>query len=134
MQPPCPLPPVWVISLRRSAERRAYITSHLGRLGLPFELIDAVDGRALAPQELDASYSPQEALRHCGRGLTSGDIGCSLSHLALYRKQLDLGLDEVVVLEDDAVIEPALVEILHARESLPPDWELVSFVRLDSRV
>jgi glycosyl transferase, family 25 len=131
---PCQLPPIWVINLKRSVERRAYITRHLDNLGLPYELIEAVDGRALSPQELAVSSGSREARRLIKRELTPGDVGCSLSHLALYRKQLDEGLNEVVILEDDAVVDPALPEILNVREFLPPDWELVSFIRLDSRV
>ena len=41
-----PMPPIWVLNLRRSPERRAEITEHLARLGLDHELIEAVDGRA----------------------------------------------------------------------------------------
>jgi glycosyl transferase family 25 len=121
------LPPIWVLNLRRSVERRNYITSHLASLGLPFELIEAVDGRALSRRDLDTLYSPRESVRLIGRELTLGEIGCYLSHLKLYRKQIDEGWDEVVIFEDDAVVDPALFEVLSQRRSLPADWDLVLF-------
>jgi len=40
-------PPVWVINLARELERREFISLRLKSIGLPFELISAVDGQAL---------------------------------------------------------------------------------------
>jgi glycosyl transferase, family 25 len=119
------LPPICVLNMKRSVERRKRITAHLDGLGLPFELIEAVDGRTLSPRDQAAVYSSREALIHTGRELTPGEIGCSLSHLAVYRKMIDEGWDEVVILEDDAVVDPAFIEILSQRGSLPRDWDLV---------
>jgi glycosyl transferase, family 25 len=125
MRRQCSLPPIWVLNLRRSVERRARIRDHLGALGLPFEIIEGVDGRAMTPRDLAAVSSSRESLRLAGRELTPGEIGCSLSHLELYRKQIDEGWDEVVILEDDALVDPAFVEVMKRIESLPADWELV---------
>jgi len=129
-----PLPPIWVLNLRRSPERRALITEHLDSLGLDHELIAAVDGRALSPSDLAASYDASRAIAQIGRELTRAEVGCCLSHLGLYRRQVEQGLDEVVILEDDAVVAPEFLEIMRRRDALPPDWELVSFFRGDTLV
>ena len=72
------MPPTWVINLKRSPERRRYITAHLHELGLPFELIEAVDGWSLTPQQLAAAYSAERRFIYCVESLAFGEVGCSL--------------------------------------------------------
>lgn len=55
------MPPILVINLEKSVERRAFMTAQLTQLGLPFELVKAVDGDTLTPQALKAVYDPQVA-------------------------------------------------------------------------
>jgi hypothetical protein len=43
--------PIYLLSLARAAERRASISAHLQALGLEYELVDGVDGRALPAEE-----------------------------------------------------------------------------------
>ena len=119
------LPPIWVLNLRRSVERRARIAGHLDALGLPFEIIEGVDGRAMTAGDRAAVSNSRESQRLLRRELTPGEIGCGISHLALYRKLVDEGWDEVVILEDDAIVDREFLEVLRRRESLPADWELV---------
>ncbi len=45
--------PIFVISLPDSLERRENVSERLGALGLPFEFIDAVDGRKRLPPEFE---------------------------------------------------------------------------------
>ncbi len=131
---PNSLPPIWVLNLRRSTERRARMASHLAELGIAFEFIEAVEGRNLSPEECARSTDPERTRRFLGRTLTPLEIACSLSHRMLYQKQLDEGWEEVVILEDDAVVDPAFLDVIQLRDALPADWELVSFYRGDTRV
>jgi glycosyl transferase family 25 len=103
------MPPVWIVSLQRSSERRLRIFGHLTGLGLPFEFVDAVDGKNLPP----------------AGGLTPGEIGCSLSHLGICRRLLDSGLDEAIVLEDDVVLDPAFAELMDRRGHQTGPWDLI---------
>lgn len=126
-----PMPPVWVVNLKRSVDRRDFIRAQLKILGVEHEIVEAVDGREVAPDELERCYSPSGARTLVRRELTPGEIGCSLSHLRLYQRQVDEGHEEVLILEDDIVIEPSTLRILANRDVLPPDWELVLFHRLN---
>jgi len=119
------LPPIWIVSLARSVERRAIMADHLNSLGFPYEFVDAVDGSKLSAEELAATYSEEEAFRLLGRPLTRGEIGCTLSHLELCRRLIDSGLEEAIVLEDDARLEPALREAVERRNRLPEGWDLI---------
>jgi glycosyl transferase family 25 len=119
------LPPIWIISLPRSVERRAIMADHMNSLGFPYEFVDAVDGSKLSAEELAALYSREEAFRLLDRPLTHGEIGCALSHLELCRRLIDSGLEEAIVLEDDARLEPALREVMERRHLLPEGWDLI---------
>jgi glycosyl transferase family 25 len=126
------MPPIWVINLKRSVDRRASIRAELDRLGMEYELVEGVDGRELGPEELAANYSPSAAVELIRRELTLGEVGCSLSHLRLYQRQVDEGHEEVVILEDDVHIDPSFPDILKRREAFPADWELVLFHRVNN--
>ena len=129
---PTETPPIWVINLKRSVDRRNFIHAQLNMLGLQHEIVEAVDGRLLTSEETSALYSPAEAIELLGRELTPGEIGCSLSHLRLYQRQVDEGHEEVLILEDDVVIDPSFIDVLRDRDRLPSDWELVLFHRLNT--
>ena len=111
--------------MRRSIERRQHVSSHLAEHGLAFELVDAVDGRALSPREIESVYDARAAKRTIGRDHTPAEIACSLSHLALYRRLVQSRMTEVVILEDDVVIRPEFLELLRSRARLPEGWELI---------
>lgn len=99
---------VRVVSLAGSPRRTAMATQ-----------LDAVPGLDWA--FFDACTAPPPALRHdagCSRHLlrrdmTAGEIGCYASHWSLWR-WLDgtPGLDALVVLEDDLLIDPAFFAAL----------------------
>lgn len=72
--------------------------------GLAGTVIDAIDGRRLSERDLANSYDESAALRNCHRVLTRGEVGCALSHLAIYRRMVAEGLSWAVVLEDDALL------------------------------
>ncbi|MFA5882577.1 MAG: glycosyltransferase family 25 protein [Acidimicrobiia bacterium] len=119
------LPPVWVISLERAQDRRESVTQAFSTLGIPFTMLDAVDGRMLSPDER-RRHSRWRSLFAIGRDMTPGDVGCSLSHLRVYERMLAAGVSEVVVVEDDVQPTAALVDVLVARDALPDDWQVVT--------
>ncbi len=119
------IPPIWVVNLKESSDRQKYISNHLQELGLDFQLIEAVNGRELSEAELAALYDPVQAKKLILREMAPGEIGCSLSHLKIYQKMIDENVAEVLVLEDDAQIDPECLEILQHKNRFPPDWELM---------
>lgn len=118
------LPPIWVISLQRSTDRRAHIIHHLNNHNLAFEICDAVDGQQLTAVDL-ALYDAQQAIQYLGREMTQGEIGCALSHLRLHQRMLDESLEEILIVEDDAVLKFGFFEVLQRRALFPKDWELM---------
>jgi glycosyl transferase, family 25 len=115
--------PVFVINLDRSADRLAHMRAELARVGMGFERIPAVDGRAvppdLRPQFLDADNKP------LGR-LADGEIGCYASHLTVHQRILSDRLPHALVLEDDPLLTPHLSEIAQAATAAAPQgWDFI---------
>ena len=94
--------PIVVISLQRSVDRRAYMREHLGRLGLDFEFFDAIDGRALT----------QEERRYYEPTMAPGSVGCAESYRNVLHDIASGPHEFVCVLEDDASLHPAALDIL----------------------
>ena len=90
----------YVINLARSRDRRAYITAHLDKIGIDYEIVTAIDGYEL---DLDDENVIAPSFRTSVM-LPAGSAGCALSHIAVYRKIIEDGLDMALVLEDDVIL------------------------------
>lgn len=123
---PSELPPIWVVSLDRATDRRDFVERVFGEAGLPFEIVPAVDGRALSADDL-RSYSSTRAMYEYGRELGRGMLACSLSHLRVLERMIDDRIPEVVVFEDDTRPVDGFSDILRARGELPSDMDVVTF-------
>ena len=99
---------IYVISLARARERRAAISGHLRALGLEYELVDGVDGRALPAEEHARLLAPGVTFQ------SPGVVGCYMSHMAVYRRLIEAGDTAALVLEDDAALNPAVVPLLQS--------------------
>lgn len=103
---------IFVINLARSKERRACIERQLKKLNLEYEIFEAVDGSAL-------SYA--QVLRNTktlNYAVSSGEIGCSLSHINIYRKMVAEDIPQALILEDDALLSSQTVTALQMLEAL----------------
>jgi glycosyl transferase, family 25 len=90
----------YVINLERSPDRRAHIIAELSRTGLDYEIITGVDGRDLDLRD-PAVVAPSLVT---GGSFPAGVAGTALSHLKVYQKIIADGLDQALVLEDDAML------------------------------
>jgi glycosyl transferase family 25 len=108
----------FVINLPRATDRRASIQAQLDASELDYELVEAVEGRALSAEER-ARLVDKTAVERFPDWLTPGAIGCALSH----RRALELAAatgEVSLVLEDDAILSPGLEELC-AELPAPPD-------------
>ncbi|MCQ2603493.1 MAG: glycosyltransferase family 25 protein [Spirochaetia bacterium] len=120
-------PVIFVVNLESSADRREFIAEQLEKLGLKYEIFNAVDGRKLPQSEIDAAYDSKAAINFFHRELTRGEIGCSWSHLKIYEKMVSEKIPEALILEDDVILDQDFKEILSRKGTFPKDWELVFF-------
>ena len=119
---------VFVINLNRCPDRKQYVTGQLETLGLPHEVIEAVDGQRLFLPDVRKEYGlspfpPGHSFN--ARHLTRGEIGCLLSHLGIYRRIVDDGIEQACIFEDDVYLHKDLPELLHFIASQPFSWEIL---------
>lgn len=116
---------IYVINLARSEIRLTAMTEKLSTLGLPFQRIDAVDGRLLSDSERlhFASLRPRD-----GRSWTPGAIGCFSSHYACWTEIANASENYGVVFEDDVHISKYLPKMLTEMES---SMEKIDVLRLE---
>jgi glycosyl transferase, family 25 len=93
--------PVTVISLPKSADRRAVLCPRLDDLGIRHQIFDALDGTTV-PAPAGGYYRP----------LLSGEVGCAASHLAVLRQIAEDDSEFACVVEDDTVPSAGLPALL----------------------
>lgn len=98
--------PVYYINLASRPDRRDHMERQFQRLGMAAERIEAVTASNVEQLVIEKEI-PAEALHT----LTAGEIACSLSHRLAWTKALEAGAQSVLILEDDALIAPALTKI-----------------------
>lgn len=116
----------FIINLEKDIEKKEKISSLCESLGLDYEIIQAVYGKELSGDEIvKNTYPEEEQLKRFKRKLTLGEIGCSMSHRYCYQRIINDGLDEAVVLEDDAIFDGELLKFLKYKNEFPNDLELL---------
>ncbi len=99
---------IFVISLPTSHARRASAASQLHKFGLDFEFFQGVFGSHVLDRYFDG-YDEEQFLRNTGRMMCDGEIGCYASHLALWKKCVELD-EPIVIMEDDFLLLDAFPE------------------------
>ena len=116
-----------IISLQRAVERRQHVQEQLEPLGLNYRIIDAVDGKLLPKSEIEQIYDAVSAQSIRGKNLSSAEIGCALSHIRLYREIVDAGIDAMLIMEDDIVVNKSIVSALDNYHLFPDGWDMIFF-------
>lgn len=122
---------IYMINLVRRPERRQKMQLSFAEVGLIVDDFPAVDGN-----ELNDALLEQIGIKSLvgyadpfhNRPMTTGEIGCFLSHYYIWTTMVEHQLQEVLILEDDIRFEPYFVEratnlIQEAREI--GGWDLM---------
>ena len=109
---------IYVISLKRLPERRKFMEAQLSDLGLEAEFVEAVDGLELSEETIKANCINEK--------MTPTEIGCAWSHRNVYQRLIDSEEEYALVLEDDAVLVPDIVQFLELIPKIESDWELIA--------
>lgn len=104
--------PVFLVNLDRNPERLESAKRQLDALGVPFERIAAVDGSRLSAAEVRGAVNRFRWRCAVGRPVRLGEIGCAMSHHAIYRRMIRENIPVVCILEDDVLLEPTFPEQL----------------------
>jgi glycosyl transferase family 25 len=118
--------PVFVISLKRSVERRDHTTKQLNDMGVPFQFIEAIDGVELSDQDIrnNNDYGIYKSGVHASY-LRKEEIGCVLSHLKILRKIVDEKIELACILEDDNDYIKEFKDLLIGGDLNTSEWDIL---------
>ncbi|WP_416776576.1 glycosyltransferase family 25 protein [Xenorhabdus budapestensis] len=81
-------------------------------MNLSAEFITAVYGKELTNEQLLNSCPDFDDL-----ALTLGEVGCSMSHINVYKRMIDSSIPVALVLEDDVLFNESLITILSSLDN-----------------
>jgi glycosyl transferase family 25 len=116
----------YVINLGRDTERMDYMRKRFEELGLEFGRAEAVDGRLMSKEQIEAFCKRRPQRRHFW---SPGQVGCFLSHFNVW-KQIAQGTDTFyAIFEDDVHVSDKLKDVLADPTWVPEEFDIV---RLES--
>lgn len=118
---------IFYINLDKRVDRNTLVLEQLSALSLTAERLSAINGGDLDEQET-SFINRENFLLNTKRHISNGEIGCALSHRLIWQKMLDNDLDYALILEDDVVLAPQLLDILNN----PEFYEQFDFLNLSS--
>lgn len=107
---------IFVINLEKDKERRHSIIEQFDSLNLEYEFSTGLLGASLTPEQKKAWYNEKKAYRNHCRSLVPAHIGCSLSHVNVYRKIIAEKLPYALILEDDVILPSNFKQLLDGIE------------------
>jgi len=122
----------YLINLDRSPERLDAMHSRLTGLGIEYERVPGVDGRALE----DAEFQQYTRENRYYKALNRGEVGCYLSHNKALQYFLDSGARFALILEDDgefaadicSVIQDAII-LRDTTQNTLLHWDLLKLTQ-----
>lgn len=114
---------VFVISLKRSTERRARIQTLLDSAGIEFEFFDAVDGSVENFKNLDRQR-PEKTKKRLGYALTRNEVACYSSHFSMWEKCVEIN-ESILVLEDNCALTEELPIHLKGFQALANKYKFI---------
>ncbi|WP_239326534.1 glycosyltransferase family 25 protein [Snodgrassella gandavensis] len=101
----------FLINLDRRPDRLMFVKQQLENLGIAFERVSAVDGNCLTDEQ-KVFFNQQRFALECKRKAVNGEIGCALSHQAVWQRIVAENIPYALILEDDVQLKPELVSLL----------------------
>lgn len=127
---------IYCINLQDNMDRFSLVEKKAQRANLKISRFSAVDTRNglfmrykefIHPHSLsDIYYALRNKHRLHDSDLTSGAVGCYLSHMSIYKAALSRGEKMIIVFEDDALIPMNFKhQLLQKIKTLPSKWDML---------
>jgi GR25 family glycosyltransferase involved in LPS biosynthesis len=112
----------YIINLERSKRRMVDINNQCENAGLKFKRWNAYDG-----SKLNLNYLKSQNLISRNNKMLVGAIGCSLSHISLWKHTLqNTDNDYLLIIEDDCIIPKNFKEKLKIyMKQVPKNWDII---------
>jgi GR25 family glycosyltransferase involved in LPS biosynthesis len=115
---------IFVINLKNSTDRLDRIKTQLNALGLPFSIVEAIDGNEVYSNKscINPFLFRLSQKRKCRRG----EIGCAESHRKAWTEVVKHSDQYSLILEDDAFLPPDLAEFLETFEEKNDKLDIIN--------
>ena len=127
------LPPIYLINLDTSPDRLTKSKQRLAEQELIFERVSGVLGSALTEDELSKHYDESLNQRNYHTPLTTGQIGCFLSHRKAWQRIAEGKAPFGIILEDDFLLPGDLKLALKTIEEFEFSWDMIKLAAYQSR-
>lgn len=112
---------IYLINLDRDVERMQHMAEQLQRLGLDYTRVAAVEGRLLS-DDWYADFCQKIQRTDWPKG---GQLGCFLSHFAVWEQIANQQAEYALVLEDDVHLASDLSALVKHPTWIPADTDIV---------
>ena len=121
------LPKIFCLTLKDTPKRKEYAEQHFIQNGLNVEFFEGINGKkfglntSIPYMDDQPNWVPDNGPVHF---ISSGHIGCILSHLILWRVLTYLPYEDILIFEDDVVLCDNFKEkLIEYKSELPDDWQ-----------
>lgn len=123
---------VFVINLMRRPSKLRRVLGQLQEFGISATIVDGIDGDAFTSQKEVADLGASTLPNYCGHKntlphLTTGQLGCFMSHFAIWHYMVEQNIQSALILEDDFDLQPDFARRLgeNLEEARYEDWNLM---------
>ena len=126
--------PTFIINLPESTGRRARILATTASMPfLDVAIVEAVNGKNIPEERKKELIHPRYIQMVRTGGMSSGELGCALSHRKCHERVLNEGLKCALILEDDVLIGDGFEEALAMSRAFLGDRHRPAAVLLSAR-
>lgn len=118
----------YIISLASSVDRRKHIDEQFSKEDIRYHFFDAVTPQSSNEVAKKLKINTENA------DLTAGEIACFLSHISLWQKMLDDGLDYIAIFEDDVYLGENIASFLSQDNWIPKDTHIIKLEMFDKNI
>ena len=112
--------PIFIINLPECSERRQSMLAEFSKYNVPVHFFEGKNGKILTEKEILELVNLDKVQKNYNRPLSKGEIGCSISHLKLYKKMIDENIMHAIILEDDVKINDNFLDVYSDLSKLAP--------------
>ncbi|WP_419767644.1 glycosyltransferase family 25 protein [Arcobacter sp.] len=115
----------FIINLEKDIEKKKVINNICEKHALNYEFICAIYGFNLEESYIKSITNKNGSISQINRELSKGEIGCTLSHMIIYKRIIDDNLPYALILEDDAFFDDKLVTFINTFNNFKEDWDCI---------
>ena len=123
-------PPIYVINLKRTPERKLHIQRELDALNLSYQFVEAIDKHDLHRSDYRRTLARQlnideNIITFIYKNRCIGAVACALSHIKVYNLMIEKNISVACILEDDGHLLPTFPDVLAASKEV--SWDILMF-------